>query len=499
VALAFIPSSLLLSVTTFITTDVAPVPLLWVVPLSLYLFTFTLAFASRPPIPHRWVVAALPVAITVVAMLMMHSWTRKPVLVIPIHLLAFFVIALACHGELARRRPAVTHLTDFYLWIAVGGVLGGIFNVLVAPVVFSRMHEYAIVLAVACLALPWPEERATRRQVIANLLRTAGLVAAMVLVSRSEIPGIPRWMMLPLAVTTLVLVRALVGRQPLFLALCVAAALAIQTAIVLSGEATLLAHRSFYGRYAVLDVKQQGGDYHALYHGSTLHGAQSLRHPRDPLTYYHRKGPLGQIFAATAEKAGRRRVAVVGLGTGTVAAYGNAGETWTFYEIDPGIVEIARDPRYFTYLRDSPARVGVVLGDARLSLARAPAQAYDLIIVDAFNSDAIPVHLLTREALGVYLDKLAPGGIIALHLSNRYLELEPVVAALARERGLRARVGMATLSGYFLSASTWAAVARSDEDFGPLAADSHWFTAKPARGIPAWTDDYSSLLSVWNP
>ena len=256
-------------------------------------------------------------------------------------------------------------------------------------------------------------------------------------------------MMLPLGVTVLILVQALLGRQPLFLALCVGAALAVQTALVLSSEPTLLAHRSFYGRYAVLNADQQGG-YHALYHGSTLHGAQSLLHPREPLTYYHRAGPLGQIFAATAEKAGRRRVAVVGLGTGTVAAYGNAGEAWTFYEIDPGILKIARDPRYFTYLRDSPAHIDVVLGDARLSLTHAPPHAYDLIIVDAFNSDAIPVHLLTREALGVYLDKLAPGGIVALHLSNRYLELEPVVAALARERGLKARVGMTTLAGFFL-------------------------------------------------
>lgn len=498
VALAFIPSSLLLSVTTFITTDVAPVPLLWVVPLALYLLTFTLAFAARPPLRHRWVVAAMPVVITMLAMLMMYAWARKPMLVIPLHLLAFFVVALGCHGELARRRPPVSHLTEFYLWIAVGGVLGGIFNVLVAPVIFSRVHEYPIVLALACLVLPRPRGPYTRRALVANLLRAVGLVVAMVLVSRSEIPGIPHWMMLPLAATVVVLVQALLGRQPLFLALCVGGALFVQTVLVLRSEPTLLAHRSFYGRYAVLNVKELGG-YHALYHGSTLHGAQSLLHPREPLTYYHRAGPLGQIFAATAEKAGRRRVAVVGLGTGTVAAYGNAGEAWTFYEIDPGIVKIARDPRYFTYLRDSPARISVVLGDARLSLVHAPPHAYDLIIVDAFNSDAIPVHLLTREALGVYLDKLAPGGIVALHLSNRYLELEPVVAALARERGLRARVGMSTLSGYFLSASTWAAVARSDDDFGPLVADSRWFQAKPRRSVPAWTDDYSSLLSVWEP
>jgi len=499
VALAFVPSSLLLSVTTFITTDVSPVPLLWVVPLALYLLTFTLAFAVRPPLKHRWVLAAQPFFIAMVSMLLMYGWTRKPLLVIPVHLLAFFVIALACHGELARRRPPVSHLTEFYLWIAVGGVLGGIFNVLVAPVIFSRVYEYPIVLALACLARPWPAKRPAGRALAANLLRTVGLVVALVLVSRPEVPGIPTWMMLPLAGLALVLVSALLGRAPVFLAVCIGAALFIQTTLVLRREPTLLAHRSFYGRYAVLDIHSQG-DYHALYNGSTLHGAQGVRadERREPLTYYVRTGPLGQIFTATADEAGRRRVAVVGLGAGTVAAYGNKGEDWTFYEIDPGIVKIARNPRYFTYLHDSPARINIVLGDARLSMTHAPAHKYDLIVVDAFNSDAIPVHLLTREAIGVYLDKLAPGGIIALHLSNRYLDLEPVVAALARERGLAARVGTSTLSGFFFSASTWAVMARSDADLGPLAADARWPRAKTRRGVPAWTDDYSSLLSVWD-
>jgi len=498
VALAFIPSSLLLSVTTFITTDVAPIPLLWVVPLALYLLTFTLAFAARPPLRHRWMVSVQPFFIALVSLLLMYGWTRKPLLVIPLHLAAFFVTALVCHGELARRRPPVSHLTEFYLWIAVGGVLGGIFNVLVAPVIFSRVWEYPIVLTLACLARPWPRGPLTRRQLVAILLRTAGFVIALVLVSRTDIPGIPPWMTLLFAGMALAMVSAGLGRAPLFLALCIGASLFIRATFVLTHEPTLLAHRSFYGRYTVLDVRREGG-YHALYHGSTLHGAQAM-HPgagREPLTYYARTGPLGQIFTATAEEAGRRRVAVVGLGTGTVAAYGNAGEDWTFYEIDPGIVKIARNPRYFTYLHDSPARISIVLGDARLSLRHAPPHKYDLIIVDAFNSDAIPVHLLTREAIGVYLDKLAPGGIIALHLSNRYLDLEPVVAALARERGMAARVGTTRLSGFFFSASTWAAVARSDADLGPLAADARWPQAQARRGVPVWTDDYSSLLSVW--
>ncbi|HEX8905079.1 MAG TPA: fused MFS/spermidine synthase, partial [Longimicrobiaceae bacterium] len=316
--------------------------------------------------------------------------------------------------------------------------------------------------------------------------------------SRQGVPGIPPGLQIPLAIAIMALVSAGLGRAPVWLAVCIGASILIRTTQVLKQEPTLLAHRSFYGSFRVLNVDQLGG-FHALYHGSTLHGAQSMdpKRRREPLTYYVRNGPLGGVFNATAAKAGSRRVAVVGLGTGTLAAYANPGEDWTFYEIDPGILRMARDRRYFTYLTDSPARTRVILGDARLSLVHAPPHGYDLILVDAFNSDAIPIHLLTREALGVYLDKLAPGGIVMLHLSNRYLELESVVAALARERGLAARVGSANLTGFFVSASSWAAVARSDADLGPLAADANWRPVRNWRHVQPWTDDFSSILSVW--
>jgi spermidine synthase len=329
-----------------------------------------------------------------------------------------------------------------------------------------------------------------------NLLRTAAFVFALLLVSRQDVPWIPIWLQLPLAAAVMALVSAGLGRAPLWLALCIGTSLVIRTGMVLQNEPTLLAHRSFYGRFTVLNVPELGG-FHTLYNGSTLHGAQSMdpARRREPLTYYARGGPLGQLFAATAKKAGRRHVAVVGLGTGTLAAYSNAGEDWTFYEIDPGILRMASDRRYFTYLSDSPARMRVILGDARLSMASAPPHGYDLILVDAFNSDAIPVHLLTREALGVYLDKLAPGGIIMLHLSNRYLELESVTAALARDRGVVARIGESNLHGFFISASSWAGVARSDADFGPLARQ--WRPAQNRRHVAPWTDDFSSILSVW--
>lgn len=497
IGLAFIPSSLLLSVTSFITTDVAPVPLLWVLPLALYLLTFTLAFAARPPLRHRWMLAAQPTVIAAIALLMMTGWVRAPVPVIAIHLFGLFVVALVCHGELARLRPPVRHLTEFYLWIAVGGVLGGIFNVLVAPLVFTRTWEYPIVLTLACLARPWAAGRPTRRQMAVYLLRAAAFVFALLLVARSGVPWIPQWLQLVLAALLLVLISPGLGRAPAWLAACVGACLFIWSANEVSNQPTLLAHRSFYGRFIVLNTGF--GMFHALYHGSTLHGAQSMipGRTREPLTYYSRNGPLGRLFAARADRAGRRHVAVIGLGTGTLAAYSNRGEDWTFYEIDPGVLKMSSNPKYFRYVRESPAKLRVVLGDARLSIAHAPPRGYDLILVDAFNSDAIPVHLLTREALGVYLDKLAPGGVISFHLSNRYLNLEPVVAALARERGLSARVGSNNPREYLHSASVWAVVARSDADLGTMTADSFWRPVRNPRNIAAWTDDFSSLLSVW--
>jgi SAM-dependent methyltransferase len=516
VGLAFIPSSLLLSVTSFITTDVAPVPLLWVVPLAIYLLTFTLAFAVRPPLRHSWMVAVQPLFLSAIALLLMYGWTKKPLQVIPLHLGAFFVTAMVCHGELARKRPSVRHLTSFYLWIAVGGVLGGIFNVLIAPVAFTQIWEYPIVLTLACLARPWPEARSTRRALLINLLRTAAFVFALLLVTREgdfapgtviaklfwdpdEVRRIGWMLQMGIGSVLLVMVAIALRRAPGWLAVCVGASLFIRAAFVMEHQNTLYAHRSFYGRFSVIQVTSVGMHYHALYHGSTLHGAQPVarwaRH--DPLTYYVRNGPLGRMFASRAAEDGRRSVAVVGLGTGTTAAYSHPGESWTFYEIDPGVLEMARNRKLFTYLTDSPARVKVVLGDARLSMAKAPARSYDIIVVDAFNSDAIPVHLLTREALGMYLEKLKPGGVVVFHLSNRYLDLDPVVAALARDRGLVARRGLSSEPGFLNSTSEWAVVARSEADLGTMAADAFWTPVRNPRGIAVWTDDFSSVFSVW--
>jgi spermidine synthase len=496
--LAFIPSSLLLAVTTYVTTDLSPAPLLWVLPLALYLLSFTLVFARRPLLKHAWMVAIHPSAIAVVVLLLATGYVQNPEYAVPLHLLSLFVIAMTAHGELARRRPHARHLTEFYLWLSVGGVLGGVFNALIAPVVFDNLWEYPIVLALACLARPWPESRLAWREHLWAAVRAAAFAYALIYLSRTDTLAPLAFVVAAFALVMLLNVG--MARAPGWLMACIAAALFFRAYATITEPGVLLQERTFFGRYKVMDYPT-GGGYHVLRHGSTLHGAQSLQpeRRREPLTYYVERGPLGQIFFASILRQGERRVAVVGLGTGTTAAYAAEGEEWTFYEIDPGIERIARDTAFFTYLADAPVRPRVVLGDARLQLARDSAQQYDLILLDAFSSDAIPVHLMTLEALDTYLARLAPGGIIAFHVSNRHLDLEPVVAALAGERGLVARAGQGPRGerATYESNSTWMALSRQAADLGPLTGDSNWWVPRLRDDVEPWTDDYSSLLTVF--
>jgi SAM-dependent methyltransferase len=268
-------------------------------------------------------------------------------------------------------------------------------------------------------------------------------------------------------------------------------------------ERVLLQERNFFGVSKV--TEDAAGHYRILTHGSTVHGAQSLDPAarREPLTYFHRTGPLGQVFEVFSGPKAKKEVAVIGLGTGTIACYGQAGQHFTFYEIDPAMERMARDPRYFTYLSDCPAQVKVILGDARLSLRGAPESFYDMIILDAFSSDAIPIHLVTREAMSLYLSKLKEGGILVFHISNRYLDLKPVLGNLARDAGLVA------LSNFDMKlsdddrknkklASAWAAMARTQTDLRGLARDQRWHSLPVRPGEALWTDDFSNILSVFN-
>jgi hypothetical protein len=532
VLLAFVPSSLMLGVTTYIATDIASLPLLWVVPLSLYLVTLIIAFARRRVAPRRYVVFIMP-GVALVFLLAYLSGATQPVwFLVLLHLLFFFVAALMCHGRLADDRPTPEHLAEFYLWMSLGGALGGLFNAIIAPLVFTHLVEYPLAVVLACALTPRRDSnatnatRTTRTTEAANVSNATGALNTTGTMNPTNAAR-TRWLDLgyaaALGVLTILLALvaaradwttteslALVVGVPLILAYLlrrrpVRFALALG-AIILGGTfyrsldtRTLLISRNFFGTLRV--TQDAGSDLHWLYHGTTIHGRQStvLAKQCEPLSYYHRTGPLGAVFAAYDARTPSANVAVVGLGTGATAAYARAGEHWTFYEINPAVLNVAETPDYFTYLSycAQGVPINVVVGDARLRLADAPNGLYGLIVLDAFSSDAIPMHLMTQEALDLYLSKLAVGGVVLFHISNRSLDLHPVVADLARSRSLVCLASDDDARAPDKEPSQWIAVARNERDLAPLATDSRWYAlaGNPARRV--WTDDYSNIVSVF--
>jgi len=512
VALSFVPSSFMLAATTYVTTEIAAVPLLWVIPLAIYLLSFVVVF-SRRPFLFMGVAGQLQVVLVLeLVFLVLLQATQPVLLVVATILLALFLSALVCHGRLADDRPPSARLTEFYLWVALGGALGGVFNAVVAPLAFDSIVEYPLAIVAACLLRPpRPGSSSAGASRVLDVafpvgvgLLTAALTAAGLVAGLSSLAA--RGVAFALA---LLACAALAGR-PVRFGLAIGAVLLVGAVPVGSHKDTLFATRTFFG---VLRVEaDQATHRHLLIHGTTLHGAQSTEPGRrlQPQTYYDGQGPVGDVFSRLAAPGATPEVAVIGLGVGTLACYGRAGQRWTFYEIDPAVERIARDPRLFTYLRDCPPASGVVLGDARLSLSRRPGPRFGLIAVDAFNSDSIPVHLITKQALSLYLDRLAPGGVILVNITNRYLDMRTVVGDLAGDAGLAALVAddlhpsdgraPATRTG-----SMWVVLARDRADLATLAdlanpadlAGGPRWKPLPARpGARVWTDDFSNLLEA---
>lgn len=504
VLLAFAPSSLLLGVTTYLSTDIASVPLLWIIPLIIYLLTFVLVFARKPLIPHSIMVFVEPFLIIPVVIFFFIGLKGAVWQSLPLHLLVFFAIAMVCHGELMHSRPPADHLTEFYLWISVGGVLGGIFNALLAPVLFNSVIEYPLVIVVACLLRPTlsPMDQKSR-WLAGDLLLPLALGVLLVLLAW-VFRVMPEHLKLPALIITSCLAGCICYSfrfRPRRFGLGVGVLLIAGVWFIGQPDRVLLRERNFFGVSKV--VEDVAGHHHILIHGSTIHGAQSLdpARRREPLTYFHRTGPLGQVFAEFSGSKAKKEVAIIGLGTGTIACYGQAGQHFTFYEIDPAIERIARASQYFTFLKDCPAQVGVVLGDARLSLKNTPAAIYDMIILDAFSSDAIPIHLITREAISLYLAKLKPDGILVFHTSNRFLDLKSVLGALAADAGLKSlsrnqkHLNKEDVTDK-KAPSSWVVMARRPEDLGGLARNQQWQGLPGRPGEALWTDDFSNILSV---
>ena len=677
VCLAFVPSSLMLGVTTHITTDIAAIPLLWVIPLALYLLTFIIVFGRYPEWLHRLFVLGLPVLILLLAFMLL-SGVQPPQMWLKIlwHLVAFFAAAMVCHGELARTRPPAGQLTEFYLWMSFGGVLGGLFNGLVAPLVFNTQAEYFLVMVVACLVVP-PLDPSRESDAFRPILDLASLA---VLVSMGIGLLVFRWvyveeetrnfhglltaakpgLMLAMAAAAglgivwyvwsdanqranraldfglagslflLVLgmvyglgytgilgslkkflveysqsdqesathVHAHVCRfllsdnkfrhiliygipailcytfveRPLRFGLGVGAILLAGSTLGLTDPDVLLRERSFFGTlrvekglensaedqrnlyaaYYYGQVSDQGKRreviYHELLHGTTLHGKQrtvdadlvlerfltplSASTPleaaavwcrtlhrwvdpeREALTYYHATGPIGQVMEWYRNNNRRPTYAVIGLGTGTMASYAEKGQTLHYYDIDRHIVDIAENPKYFSYLSSARARgvdLQIIMGDARIQMEQRTTgefahEKYDLIAVDAFSSDAIPIHLITKEAVKAYLNKLNANGILAFHISNRHLRLGPVLANIAEHLSTVENIPLKALEQHDQeeeepgkSRSDWVILARDEAHFGELAKQKdRWKELKVDPQVGVWTDNFSNVLRVFS-
>jgi hypothetical protein len=489
VLLAFVPSSLMLAATAHLSTDVAAVPLLWILPLGLYLLTFSVAFSAAGPRAARaanWLAPPTVVAAIAIG----PDLLGVPVAVV-VQLALVAVGGLVAHGQLATDRPEPALLTRFYLWVAVGGALGGIVNGLVAPAVFPTVLEHGIVSAVLlALVVRWRElvVGAGGWPMPARLLAAVALAALplglvwAVLEGRLPTGTLPRALVVALALAPL---AAPLGRSG---AVGVTVALVAVLPQLQTIASAVEVDRTFFGVHRVT----VDGDEVALTHGTTLHGTQdrsSLAARQRPTTYYDPDGPFGPLGR---ELVARGDTGVVGLGSGAIAAYGSPGDRLVFHEIDPAVERLART--HFTYLRDAAADVEVVIGDGRLTLAGLP-RPYRTLAVDAFSSDAIPVHLLTREAMQVYLDATTDDGAVALHITNRHLDLRPVVAAHARALDLDAVIGRGSGGGY---TSVWVALARDPATLEPLRR--HGYTdlldeVPPGQEVE-WTDRRSDLLRV---
>lgn len=500
IVLGCIPSGLLVAVTAHISTDVAAAPFLWVLPLALFLLTFVFAFRTRPLISLRlqgWLVPILG-AITLTLIILPISlpvWAK-----LTPHLVFYFFAALYCHSLLYERRPDAERLTTFYLMMSLGGVLGGIFASLAAPMAFSWIAEYPILTLAALLM---PAYRMPRAQVLAALSIGAALaLVAAVGILLVKAPDAAATTLAGMMVGIVFCMALLQFRyKPIYLGLA-AATLPLLFAFNYA-NADLLRDRSFFG---VSRVADRSG-VNVLIHGTTLHGAEQMTDKDGapvtgkpvPLTYYHAKGAIAATLmeAQAVGQADGRTIGVVGLGAGSMACYGQPGENWTFFEIDKSVADIARNPAYFRFLSECGPAMPVVMGDARLTLAHEADEAYDYLLIDAFSSDAIPTHLLTKEAVELYRRKLKKDGILVFHISNRYMELPTVVAALAQDIGAPVRFGDygADDSLPYTSRAVVALMTDNQQVLSRLDADPRWSRVDPGT-TAVWTDNYSNILAA---
>lgn len=503
-ALAFIPSSLMLGVTTFITTDLAAIPLLWILPLALYLLTFILVFARREIVKMDMAVSLFTAFMILLIMLMTIQVANKTLAMLILHLTVFFFSALLCHKKLADMRPDASELTGFYMIMSLGGVLGGIFNALVAPMIFVMPLEYALVLCTVLIVRGYafmPEKMRVMRQPVLDIIGSVRF-----------------WFFL---ITLAAVVHGIIERDARFyVASALMSVISLCTfrmrpvAFALVGSILLLLHspllmmnagkihelrRNFFGVLQVSD----GEDMRYFLHGTTLHGAQPLdrKYRLTQMTYYNPQGPLGDVFKLLNKRKGTQKIGAIGLGAGTVACYKHKGRSFDFFEIDADVVKIAENKNLFTYLSDCGSPYTIKLGDGRLTLESVPDGSYDVLIIDAFSSDNIPMHMLTVEAFDLYMRKVKAGGMIVLNISNRYLDLKPQLGAISGLSRVPALVRKSTAGpiapGSTLSyaPSQWVVFTPDLQTLLPLRALNKWQSVPVQHNRQPWTDGYANIIS----
>jgi SAM-dependent methyltransferase len=519
VALAAVPSGLMLSTTTHLTTDIVAMPLLWALPLSLYLLSFVVAFAARRAVADFITILA-PLVILVAGGLAFSSGTQNPFFSATLGLFLLFVVAVGLHAELFRRRPAVGHLTRFYLAMSFGGMLGGLFCAIVAPLLFDWAYEHPLLVLAAALLVPqyelvpwprrWTKLLAIAVPVLALIISFAaerGVLARIFTgLTGQPIEDFSGAMTMLGSIFVSLLALACLGRRWPFAVSLAALMLSYGGWSTIERSGSGDRTRSYFGIYEV--SRRYDGTARVLTHGTTLHGIQNLEQGLEtvPTSYYARRSGVGLALAnANALYGAHPRIGVVGLGSGTLSCYAQPSQSWTFFEIDPAMVDVARTR--FTFLSQCAPQVRIVLGDARLSLQRQPANSIDILAVDAFSSDAVPMHLLTREALGVYGRAVQRDGIVLFHISNRYLDLKPVVADIAAREGWTTAVMeyVPTPEEEIMNAtlSVWIALSRNPASIDRLVELSgedsmNWTMLERQPGFSGWSDDHASILPIIN-
>jgi SAM-dependent methyltransferase len=499
-AASFVPSALMLAVTTHLQVNLASVPFLWTLPLAVYLVTFILAFGNAARVSSQGISRVAPYLLILLFPIFAAGPVLKTTLYLGLlgaHLILLFVGSLLCHAALAQRRPQPSRLTEYFAWIALGGVLGGLFAAVIAPAVFSTVLEYPLLAATLGFFRTSQDTRRSRWDWLYPGIVVLALLPVWLIANGMKFDVKVEYIGAVLGNLSLAFILFALHRRRWFFAggfasLVLLYALAIAPSFE-RGERLYVA-RNFFGVKKV--IYEVDGNSRKLLHGDTMHGLEGLDPARagKPLSYYFPDGPLGNVLEMVQDRPDQR-IGVVGLGSGTIAAYTLPNRHITFFEIDPQVEFIAR--RFFTYLPRCGERCDVVAGDGRLSIQRSPDGAFDLLVLDAFNSDAIPAHVISREALAIYRTRLKPNGAIIIHVSNRYLKIQELVSALVVDAKLPSLVRSdndETAVGK--ARSTYIVSALNAESIAPLKEREGWIEVFKPAGFEAWTDDYSNLLGI---